>query len=175
VFDEKIISGVLDSARDATVDALDVAMGSGLIREVDSGGFTFAHTLVRHTVLDDLSRTRLASLHWRIAEELEHFAPTRLGEIAHHYAAGRQIGDAATVARTSLAAGEDDLQRVAFEEAADHLRTALAALDQMPSEPELRYRVLTSLGRSLNALAEVDEAQQLWLHAADIARRAREP
>ena len=109
VFDERVISGVLDSNLDDTVDALDAAIAAGLIREVDTGRFVFAHALVRHTVLDDLSRTRLARLHWLIAEQLERHHPSRLGEIAHHYAFGRQIGDDATVARTSLAAGEDAL------------------------------------------------------------------
>ena len=118
VFDEKIIGGVLKSGLAETVDVLDAACRSGLIREVDPGRFIFGHALVRQTVLDDMSRTRLATLHWRIAEELEHDDSMRLGEIAGHYASGRQIGDDATVMRTSLAAGEDALRRVAFEEAA---------------------------------------------------------
>ena len=88
VFDERIIGGVLDSDLDATVDALDAAIAAGLIREVDTGQYVFAHALVRHTVLDDLSRTRLARLHWRIAEQLERHHPSRLGEIADHYASG---------------------------------------------------------------------------------------
>jgi tetratricopeptide (TPR) repeat protein len=175
VFDEKIIGGVLESGLSETVDALDAACASGLIREVDPGRFIFSHALVRQTVLDDLSRTRLATLHWRIAEELEHDGAMRLGEIAGHYASGRLIGDDATVVRTSLAAGEDALRRVAFEEAAGHLRTALAAVDRTPPDADLRYRILTLLGRCLNALAEVDEAQQLWLQAAGIARQARDP
>jgi len=142
VFDERVIGGVLDSDLDATVDTLDAAIAAGLIREVDTGQYVFAHALVRHTVLDDLSRTRLARLHWLIAEQLERHRPSRLGEIADHYALGRQIGDDATVARTSLAAGEDALQRVAFEEAAGHLRTALDALDRLPPDPDLRYQLL---------------------------------
>ena len=43
------------------------------------------------------------------------------------------MGDDATVVRTSLAAGEDALQRVAFEEAVGHLRTALAGVNRMSS------------------------------------------
>jgi tetratricopeptide (TPR) repeat protein len=174
-FDQRIIGGVLDFDLDDTVDALDAAIAAGLIREVDAGQFSFAHALVRHTVLDDLSRTRLARLHWRIAEQLERHHPSRLGEIADHYASGRQIGDDATVARTSLAAGDHALERVAFEEAAGHLRTALDALDRLPPDPELRYQLLAALGRALNALAELNDAHRLWLQAADIARLARDP
>ena len=174
-FDQKIIAGVLDFDLEVTIDALDAAIAAGLVREVDTGQYIFAHALVRHTVLDDLSRTRLAHLHWRIAEQLERHHRARLGEIADHYVSGRRIGDDATVARTSLAAGEDALERAAFEEAAGHLRIALAALDRLPPDPDLRYQILAALGNALPALAEVDEAHRLWLQAADIARRARDP
>lgn len=175
VFDQKIIGGVLDSDFDDTVDALDAAMAAGLIREVDTGQCIFAHALVRHAVLDDLSRTRLARLHWRIAEQLERHHPSQLGEIADHYASGGRIGDDATVARTSLAAGGDALNRVAFGEAAGHLRIALAALDRLPPDPDLRYQTLAALRNALTALGELDEAHRVWLQAADIARRARDP
>ena len=175
LFDERIIRGVLDSSLAETVDALEAMMGGGIIREDDTGHFTFSHALIRHAVLDAMSRTRRASLHWRVAEQLEYHNPSHLGEIAHHYLSGREAGDEATVARTSLAAGEDALHRVAFDEAVGHLRTALGALDRTEPDLDTQYRILTCLGRALNALAEPGEAQQLWLEAADIARHERSP
>jgi class 3 adenylate cyclase/tetratricopeptide (TPR) repeat protein len=174
-FEERVVRDVIGSSVDEAVEAFEAAIDVGLVREVDAGRFAFAHALVRQSVLDDLSRTHVASLHWRIAELLEHHDPTRLGEIAHHYASGRAVGDAATVVRTSLAAGEDALQRVAFEEAAGHLRTALGCLDVMPDDPDLRYRVLAALGGALNALAQPDDARPLWLRAAAISSAARDP
>src|SRR5262249_17909340 len=153
---------------------LEAAIDIGLVREDEAGHFSFAHALVRQSVLNDLSRTRAASIHWRIAELLEHHDPTRLGEIAHHYTSGLPGGDVATVVRTSLAAGEDALQRVAFAEAVDHLHTALGCLDVMPDDPDLRYRVLVALGGALNALAQPDDARPLWRRAAAIASAARE-
>ncbi len=174
-FDERIIRGVLTTRVDETVDALDVATAGGLVREEDAGRYAFTHALVRHAVLDGLSKTRRAHVHWRIAAQMERDHPSRPGEVAFHYASGSDVGDAATIVRTSLAAGDDALQRVAFEEAAEHLRTARTALDRLTGHADLRYRVLSSLGYALNALAEPDEAQRLWLEAADIARETRDP
>ena len=175
-FDPRIVAAAIHVDFDEALDAVDTAVRSDLLREEGGRHYVFAHALVRQAVLDDLSRPRLVSLHWRIAEQLEHHEPALLGEIADHYASGREMGDDATVVRTSLAAGEDALQRVAFEEAVGHLRTALAGVNRMSSsDPDLRYRVLAALGGALNALAEPAEAQRLWLAAAEIARDARDP
>src|SRR5262249_21258195 len=51
----------------------------------------------------------------------------------------------------------------------------LTALEQTAPAWELRYRIVATLGQCLNALAEVDEAQHLWLEAAEIARQAGDP
>jgi tetratricopeptide (TPR) repeat protein len=174
-FDPRIIRDVLNVTLDETVAVLDAALAADLVRELETGRYEFVHALVRHAVLDELSRTRLASLHWRVAEAIERDDPLRLGEIAHHYQSGREMGNDATIVRVSLAAGGDALQRMAFEEAAGHLRTALAALDRMPPDPDLRYELLISLARALNALADHAEATRLCLEAADIARHAHDP
>ena len=100
---------------------------------------------------------------------------SRFGEIAFHYAAGSDVGDAATVVRTALDAGDDALQRLAFDEAAHNFRTALAATERTAADVELRDRVLRGLGTALNAMAHLDEAKPLWLQVADLARQAGDP
>ena len=64
------------------------------------------------------------------------------------------------------------MQRLAFEEATEHYGTALISLDRAPPDADVRYRVLTSLGRALTLHADAERAQPLWLEAADIAQRA---
>ena len=169
-FDERIVRGVLDVGVEESVEALDEAMAAGLVGETDAGHGEFVHALVRQAVLDGLSKTKLARLHWAVAEQLERHRGTRpTSEIAYHYAAGIEVGDAATVVRTTLSAGDEAVQRLAFEEAAEHYRTSL---DLVPSDADVRFRALTSLGQALNLNADADRAQPLWLEAADMAHRA---
>jgi class 3 adenylate cyclase/tetratricopeptide (TPR) repeat protein len=176
-FEERTIRRLTAAGPDESVAALDAAVAANLIRETGAGRFTFAHALVRHAMLDELTRTGLARLHWRVAQELEREVVDRprASEIAYHYAEGREVGDPDTVARSSLAAADEAIDGAAFEEATSHLRTALSALDQMPPDPELRYRVLRTLGQALNALADDRAAERTWLDAADIARELGDP
>jgi class 3 adenylate cyclase/tetratricopeptide (TPR) repeat protein len=179
-FEERIVTAVNGETIDVSIDAFDSAVSAGLIREEGAGTYAFVHALVRQTVLDNLSRTRVARLHWRVAEELERHltldhgpdAARRLSEIAYHYAVGADVGDTATVARTSRDAGEDALHRLAFEEAVAHLRTGLDALDSRPDD-EMRYGVLMSLGHALNALGEAEQSRPVWMEAIGVARQQR--
>ena len=176
-FEERTVRGLMSAGPDETVEALDAAVAAGLVRETDAGRFTFVHALVRQAVLDELSRTGLARLHWRVAQELEREVVDRprASEIAYHYAEGSDVGDPDTLARCSLAAADEAIEGAAFEEAAGHLRTALSALDRMAPDPELRYQALRWLGQTLNALADDQGAERAWLEAADIARELRDP
>jgi tetratricopeptide (TPR) repeat protein len=65
--------------------------------------------------------------------------------------------------------------RLAFEEAAGHFQMALATLDRLPADPDVRYLVLTSLGRALNASTGGEAADSLWLEAAAIAAASNDP
>ena len=176
-FDELTVRDAASTPLDESVDALDAAIAAGLVRETRAGRFTFVHALVRQTVLDDLSQTRRARLHWRIAEQLEGagHADRAAGEIAHHYAAGIDVGDPGTVVRWAVAAADVAMTGTAFDEAAGHLRTALAALDRMAPDPARRYGILRSLGQALNALADFRGAEEAWLGAADLARQLGDP
>jgi tetratricopeptide (TPR) repeat protein len=178
VFEAATIGAVVGLGLDDTIEALEGPIRAGLIREQGAGRLAFAHSLVRHTAISSLSLTRLARLHWRFAEEIERMADadaSRLGEVAYHYAAGLDVGDIATVVRSAVGAGDDAVNRVAFEEAAHHFRVALDLLHRMPADSGLRYRVLTSLGDTLNCLAAPDEAQPYWLEAADLAVKRHDP
>jgi tetratricopeptide (TPR) repeat protein len=121
-----------------------------------------------------MSQTRLARVHWRIAEAIQRRADgvgAPLGEIAYHFAAGVDVGDAQTAMRSALAAGDDAMARVAFEDAASHYRTAVDLLARAPIKLEHHYRLLISLAHALDCSSAHGEAQPLWLEAAEIARR----
>jgi tetratricopeptide (TPR) repeat protein len=176
VFDEMLVGRILASPLNEALEALDEAKGTGLLREQAPGRSAFAHALVRQAVLDELSLTRQSRLHWQIGEEMERLppdAPRPYSEIAYHYAAGSDVGDAATVVRTSLAAGHEAVGRLAFEDALLHFRTAMNALGRFAAPPELRHQVLVALAEVLNYLTYIDEALPLWLEAAELARKGQ--
>ncbi len=171
-FDERTLRGVLGVDVDEAVDALEEAIRVGLLREQTAGRLLFAHALVRHAVLDTLSRTRQASLHRQVGEELERQLgddQSRIGEIARHHAAAGDLGEPATVVRTSLAAGDDALQRLSFEDAVTHYRTALDALGEWPT-------ILTVATASSHHWAKPStlSARQMW-HSPSGGKQSRSP
>jgi tetratricopeptide (TPR) repeat protein len=177
-FDVTMVASVLGFGLDETIDALEKAVKSGILREQDPGRLAFVHALVRHAVVANLSLTRLARLHWRVAEEIERTASdvsSRVGEVAYHYAAGADVGDPAVITRSAIAAGDDAMRRLAFEDAARQFRVALAALDRMTPNPERRFQVLISLASALNALTLPESAEPLWLEAGELARQRGDP
>lgn len=176
-FDERIARRVCDLPTASVIEALESAAAAGLVVEEDGGRFTFTHTLVRQALLDEISRTRMAWLHWSVAAQLDHGddAADHLEEIAHHYLQGLSAGDVDTAARASTAAGSDALRRLAFEEAVAHLRRSLELVGTTPSDLPIRYDVVVLLGHSLNALESAEEAELVWLDAMTIARQLRDP
>jgi class 3 adenylate cyclase/tetratricopeptide (TPR) repeat protein len=175
-FDEATTRAAAGIDLASCVEAVERCVAAGLVREVDAGRFEFAHAIVRQTVLDDLSRTRLAALHWRVAEALEAAAPgSRRSEVAMHYAAGIDVGQPATVARAAREAGDEAASATAFDEAAEHYRTLVGVLDRLAVDTGERHAALVALGRALNAIGDVDAAGPAWLEAAALARSLGDP
>jgi class 3 adenylate cyclase/tetratricopeptide (TPR) repeat protein len=158
------------------IETAERGVAIGLVREIDVGRFEFKHAIVRQTLLDDMSRTLQATLHWRVGEAIELASPSgRRSEIAMHYAAGLDVGEPSTVARAAWAAGDEAIRAAALEEAAAHYRTVLAALDRLPADPDQRYRALVALGRAQNAVGDIVGAGPVWLQAAATARALADP
>ena len=55
----------------ATLDALDAALGSGLVAEETAERYRFPHDIVRRTLVAQLSGARRRALHARLAEAIE--------------------------------------------------------------------------------------------------------
>ena len=106
--------------------------------------FGFAHSLYREVIYASLSATRRASLHRLVGRQLEELGiadePGRAGEMAVHFVRGRDPGAAI---RYLDRAAEQALQRSAYREAAELLRTALELTRGTGDERhELRFQAM---------------------------------
>ncbi len=105
-----------------------------------AGASRFAHALVRDTLYEEVSPPQRAELHQKTAlalEELYGDDPGRLGELAHHFLAGASRGDAGKAIDYAERAGEQAMDQLAYEEAAELYERALEVLE-LQDEPDER-------------------------------------
>jgi DNA-binding SARP family transcriptional activator len=175
-FDADVLADATGIALERTLDALEAAEGARLVRP--SGildRFTFAHALVRETIVDELPAARRARLHARIARALEHAAATRSvlhSELAAHFDAAGTLVDAARAVAYARAAGDEAAARLAFDVAAEQYQRALRAHSRLPGALEDdRLDLELARGRALS-LAGDERAGPLLRDAARAAEAA---
>jgi class 3 adenylate cyclase/tetratricopeptide (TPR) repeat protein len=126
--------------------------------------YSFAHELIRQTLLSGLSLLRRQRLHLAIAEAIERTdksaARTRPSEIAHHLL---EAGAGAETERTLgylERAAERAAEAAAFEDALRAIDDALALVDQ---EDKARFGMLLERkGWTLRALGQFEECLTIW-------------
>lgn len=165
--------------RDAALDALDAAIGTGLVTEVLSvpGHYSFAHALVRQTLLEEISGARRARLHWRVGEALAAGRVASLSTIAFHLCEGVLAGDVARAAESAVVAAEAASASAAPDEARSLAERAIGVLeDANVDAPELRCGALLVMAATAAALQHDFATARVWVvEAADIAQRGRWP
>jgi DNA-binding SARP family transcriptional activator len=146
-----VLVGDLDE--DALLEALDEALAAHLVEELpgDAGRYQFTHALIQATLADELSRTRRARLHARIAETLETLygteADDHAAELAHHFGEAQSVLGTDRLVRYCALAGESALAARAPEQALVHFERALAAKGDGPTDDQAA-EVLFGLGRA---------------------------
>lgn len=143
-FDARTLARATGIDEDGLLDVVEPAEAAGLVRDVDVERFTFAHALVRDTLVAGLTATRRARVHARVAEALED-QPERAGERAVHWqAAGPAYAGRAW--RSAVEAAGVSRRLYAHQQSAYLLRNAL---DTMSDDPDAtardRYDVLMHL------------------------------
>src|SRR6266699_3681756 len=103
------------------VEALEEAVGSGLLREEEAGGgqgssYGFAHELIREVVYNELSEARRRVLHQR-ALGLAQREGARVSELAYHALAA---GEGEAAYRYSVQAGDEAMAVFAVQDAIVH-------------------------------------------------------
>jgi class 3 adenylate cyclase/tetratricopeptide (TPR) repeat protein len=176
-FDLDLLLAVLELGEARLLDLLEEAVAALLLQENRSraGRFTFTHGLVEHTLYEDLSATRRARLHKRVAEALEEQCGDepgeRLGELAGHWAAAVVSSDTAKAMHYARRAAERALQQLAPDEAARWYRQALELYDQAPGgDRSKRCELLIGLGEAQRQVGNPEHRQTLL----DAAQQAQE-
>ena len=148
-FTLELVERVVSMAADQVAESLEAAITARIIEETSSiGRYSFAHTLIRETIYEQLSRTRRAQLHRMIGEAIEHagggeIADESANQLAYHFTAAGDLDRAYRYHAIAAAAA----QRVyAVEPALAHYTAALEAGAELGREahrdPALRGLML---------------------------------
>jgi len=174
-FDLSLLAQIADADEDPLLDLVDAAVAAAVL--VESGAadrYRFAHALIQHSLYDELSPTRRARAHQRIAESLETQATaddaTTLAELAHHWVAATRPADLDKALSYVRRAG--DAARDAFAPD-DAIRWYQQALDLLARQttPDERQRaaLLVELGIAQRQAGDAEYRASLR-QAADLAQ-----
>jgi DNA-binding SARP family transcriptional activator/tetratricopeptide (TPR) repeat protein len=171
-----LLEALIEQPAEQIISSLEEAEAAGLVREIkdDIDRFSFSHALVREVLREQQSDSRRRRRHQRIGEALEVIAETSAvnpAELAYHFFESRHSDRGAKAFRYSVEAGDRAAESLAHEEAAEHYKRALRALEMQASPDESRRcEVLLALGRV--ELRQGDpESRLTFEQAADLARR----
>src|SRR5919106_1499686 len=118
-FDADVLADVVEVDLESALDALEAAERARLVRSISGlDRFSFAHALVRQTIVAELPAGRRLRLHARIAQALERAAATRavaVGDLAEHFTAAGTLVDAARGVRYARAAGPQGGAEIGLE------------------------------------------------------------
>ena len=139
----------------------------------------FVHDLFREVLGAMLSPAVKAQLHLAVARTLEELrtdgTPIAHASVAAHFVAAASLGlrpAALDAVRHSRRAAAEATGQLAFDDAAGHLRRALAALQFADRpDPGVRLDLLLSLGNALDQAGDATAARQTLVEAADLARQ----
>jgi tetratricopeptide (TPR) repeat protein len=166
-----VVEQLVDAGPEELILALEESIAAGLIRELASGVdlFAFSHVLVRDVLYGQLTASRRLRLHHRVALALERLAEREAvnpAELAHHFHIARHLAGNGPARRYAIEAGAHASELLAYEEAAEHFRRALALFAD--DEDAERCDVLLALGRVQWHTGD-DGARATFLRAAESA------
>jgi len=161
------------------LDALDDALTAGLARRTSTGGFEFAHPLVRDALVADLPTSLRVEIHRRIAEHLESAHSGELDRhapaLAHHWLGALPAADPRRGISWAERAAAQALDTRAYREAARLYERALGALRHGGLSQLDRVRLLIGRADALCKAGDIRAAIADATEAGEEARRAGDP
>jgi tetratricopeptide (TPR) repeat protein len=178
-FSFQLLTAISQIDVDELFTVIEKAQQMGIIVPSSEGPerpFTFAHELVRQTLLAGVSAPRRQHLHADVADAIERLCPDaveeRAGDIANHLLEAGSFGDGAKLVRYLTLAGKRALEAAAFEEARRNFRSALSHRSAV--DPRQRADLLASLAMAERGLdlwdmvvANLHEALEIYVNLGD--------
>jgi class 3 adenylate cyclase len=175
-FELATVQHVVD--RGDCLNAIEEAISARLVGEIAGrpGRFVFEHTLVRQTLLADLTVARRARLHRRTGDALAAQPDADPTVCAHHFLEGATSGSARDAAEWTMRALEARAQHLSPHEAATLAERAMRVLDQgaEPFHAE-RAGILSRKSFLLQLQGDIETAKQVADEAIAEARLAGDP
>ncbi|HEY5663313.1 MAG TPA: AAA family ATPase [Ilumatobacter sp.] len=144
-----LLAAVMDRSVDEVIDALDVAVAANLVVEVGVDRFRFSHALVRETLHDELSSTRRARQHRKVAVAIEALHERDLtavvAELATHWREATVGGDPTRAIELAVEAGEQALVASAPDTAANWFAGAIDMMEDDPTFAAAQRRTMVRL------------------------------
>lgn len=177
-FELDVLERVLEHPRDRLIDIIEEAIDADVLVEPAQavGRLSFSHALFRETIYEQLSATRKATIHGRIATAIEETArdrpDERAGALAYHYRAAGELRKAFAYHRRAAAAAE---RVYAHETALENLEGAIVAgemLGMTATTEETIRDLYRARAWTLRMLGEPDRALADLEHALAAARAA---
>ena len=165
-FGFKMLESVAACDSAVMLAAIDEALKAGLILPSSNRNnqLTFAHEIVRQTILSQVSPPRLQRLHLRVAQGIEKNYPEGLdeysAEIADHLLRAGSDADPVVLARYLTMAGRRAMHASAYEDALHHFEAALQY--QPATDAAARAELLSELGMTKRSLDRWEEALSHW-------------
>jgi tetratricopeptide (TPR) repeat protein len=149
------------------LDVVDEAEAAKVIVPEEIGGeahYTFAHELIRQTLLGTISLPRRQRLHLAVADAIEKIDPDaadmRPSELANHLLQAGVAADAQRTIDLLERTADRAYEGAAFEEAARAVDAALQLVS--PDDVQRLTRLKDRLGWALRALGRFDECIAIW-------------
>ncbi|MFD0814994.1 BTAD domain-containing putative transcriptional regulator [Amycolatopsis umgeniensis] len=159
---------------ETALDAVETAVRHGFLTETAPHRFRFAHALVRDTLYHDLSRSRRAREHGKIAEALEGLRPDDVDALAHHYVLSEEHAERA--AHYTKAAAERAESRFAQAEAARLWDAALTAYDRSgASDAAERLELIMGKARASAVSGGLGRSRRHRAEALELAEKLDDP
>ncbi len=176
-FGESLLSAISDVPAAELAAGLDELVRAGLVFRRGAKGrewYTFKHALIRDAAYESLLRRERASIHGRIAEVWQSVAPDVCEQqpelIAQHYA---QAANGPKAIEFWHRAGLKATERLAYQEAINHLEAALKLVREQPPTKErarLELDLLMALSSPLQTTQGYGntEVEKLLLRASEL-------